>query len=207
MINFLIDSIFIAFGCRIFQHTVCIPLGTNCAPRFAGVFFHTYEAEFVQELLRKGDKKSATSFNYTFRCMGDVLSLNNKNFINFLRLIYSVEFVVKNTTDSPYSASYLGLYREHDINGTLKTKLYDKRDGFNFRIINFSFLDRNIPSSSAYGVCMSQLIRYSKTCNFYQDFLHRSGLLTRKLFSQGFLETRFLFNVLFSSYVIWWIRE
>jgi len=41
-----------------------------------------------------------------------------------------------------------------------------------------------------YGVYMSQLIRYSRTCNSYQDFLQRSVMLTRKLLSQGFIESR-----------------
>jgi len=43
-----------------------------------------------------------------------------------------VELVVKDTTDSPNLASYLDLYLEHDITGTLTTKLYDKLDSFKF---------------------------------------------------------------------------
>jgi len=66
-----------------------------------------------------------------------------------------VELEVKDTTDSPNSASYLDLYLEHDINGTLTTKFYDKRDDFNFPIVNYPFLDSNIPSSPAYVVCRS----------------------------------------------------
>jgi len=69
-----------------------------------------------------------------------------------------VELVVKDTTDSPNSASYLDLYLEHDINGTLTTKLYDNCDDF-----NYPFLDSNTPLSHAYGVYMSQLIRYLRT--------------------------------------------
>jgi len=140
------------------------------------IYFYSYKAEFVQEILRKGEKKLAQSFNYTFRYIDDV--------------IYPVELVVKDTTDSPKSAFYLDL--EHDINCTLqlKTKFYDKRDDFNFPIVNYPFLDSNIPPSPAYGVYMLQLNRYSRTCNSYQDFLNRSVLLTRKLLSQGFIETR-----------------
>jgi len=123
-----------------------------------------------------------------FRYINDVLSLNHKNFSNFLHLIYSVELVVKDTTDYPNSASYLNLYLEHDIYGTLTTKLYDKRNDFTFLIVNYPFLDTNIPSSPAYGVYMSQLIRYSRTCNSYHDFIHRSVLLTRKLLSQSFID-------------------
>jgi len=150
----------------------------------------SYKAEFFQELLRKGEKKLAQSFNYTFRFIDDILSLNNNSFSNFLHLIYPVELVVNDTTDSHNSASYLDLYLEHGINGTLTTTLYDKRDDFNFPIINYPFLDSNTPSSPAYGVYMSQMIRYSRTCNSYQEFLHRSVLLTRKLPNQGFIETR-----------------
>jgi len=73
--------------------------------------------------------------------------------------------MVKDTTDSPNSASYLDLYLEHDINGTLTSKLYDKRDDFSFPVVNYPFLNSNIPSSSAYGIYMSQLIRYSRTLN------------------------------------------
>jgi len=51
-----------------------------------------------------------------------------------------VDLVVKDITDSPNSASYLNLYLEHDINGTLTTKLYDKRDDFNFPIGNSCIL-------------------------------------------------------------------
>jgi len=49
--------------------------------------------------------------------------------------------VVKDTTDSPNSASYLDLYLEHDINRTLTSNLYDKRDDFNFLIVSYPFLD------------------------------------------------------------------
>jgi len=105
-------------------------------------------------------------------------------------LKHLVELVVKNKTDSPNSTSYLDLYLEYDINGTLTTKLYDKRDDFNFLIVNYPFLDSNIPSSSLYVVYISQLIRYWRTCNSYQDFRHRSLLLTSKLLSQGSIETR-----------------
>jgi len=38
-----------------------LPMGTNCAPLLDGLFSHSYEAEFVQELLRKGEKKLTRS--------------------------------------------------------------------------------------------------------------------------------------------------
>jgi len=66
-------------------------------------------------------------------------------------------------------------------------KLYDKRDDFNFPILNFPFIYYNIPAALIYGVYISQLIRYSRACGSYQNFLDKGWLLTRKLLNQGFL--------------------
>jgi len=189
MVNFLID-VFVEFGGRLYQQTIGIPMGTNCAPLLADLFLYTYEAEFMQQLLHQGDKTVAKSFNYTFRYIDDVLSLNNQHFANYLHLIYPPELEIKDTTDSPNSASYLDLFLEYDTHNQLTTRLYDKRDDFNFPIVNFPFLCSNIPSPPAYGVYISQLIRYSRACSKYQDFLHRSVLLTKKLLSQGFVATK-----------------
>ena len=65
--------------------------------------------------------------------------------------------------------------------------LYDKRDDFNFPIVNFPFICSNIPAAPVYGVHISQMIRYSRACGSYQDFLDRGLLLPRKLLNQGFL--------------------
>ena len=101
--------------------------------------------------------------------------------------IYPPELEIKDTTDTSKSASYLDRYLKIDNDGQLKSKLYDKRDDFNFPIVNFPFLCSNIPAAPAYGVYISQLIRYSRACITYSDFLERALLLTRKLLNQGFL--------------------
>ena len=186
MLNFLIDNIFVTFGGRVFQQTVGIPMGTNCAPLLADLFLYYYEADFMQELLRKKDKKLAISFNSTFRYIDDVLSLNNSKFGDYVDRIYPIELEIKDTTDTVKSASYLDLHLEIDNEGRLKTKLYDKRDDFSFPIVNFPFLSSNIPAAPAYGVYISQLIRYSRACISYHDFLDRGLLLTRKLLNQEF---------------------
>jgi hypothetical protein len=58
---------------------------------------------------------------------------------------------------------------------------------FNFLIVNFPFICSNIPAAPAYRVYLSQMIRYSRACGSYQDFLVRGLLLTKKLLNQGFL--------------------
>ena len=187
MLEFLIDNIFVMFGGRIFQQTVGIPMGTNCAPLLADLFLNSYEADFIQGLLKKNEKKLARSFNFTFRYIDDVLSLNNFRFGDFVDRIYPIELEIKDITDADRSASYLDLHLEIDNEGRLRTKLYDKRDDFNFPIVNFPFICCNIPAAPTYGVYISQRIRYSRACGSYQDFLDRGLLLTKKLLNQGFL--------------------
>jgi hypothetical protein len=74
--------------------------------------------------------------------------------------------------------------------GRLRTELYDKRDDFNFPIVKFPFIISNIPGAPACSVYISQLIRYSRACGSYQDFLDRGLLLTRQLLDQGFLSVK-----------------
>jgi hypothetical protein len=146
--------------------------------------FFSYEAEFIQVLLKKNEKKLARSFNFTFRYIDDVLSLNNSRFGDFVDRIYPIEFEIKNTTDTDRSASYIDLHLEIDSRGRLRRKLYDKRDDFNVPIVNFPFICSNFSTAPAYGVYISQMIRYSGACCSYQDFLDRGLLLTWKLLNQ-----------------------
>jgi hypothetical protein len=175
------------FGGRVFQQTGGIPMGTNCAPLLADLFFYSYEAYFIQGLLKKNEKKLARSSNFAFRYIDDVLSLNNSRFGDFVDRIYTIELEIKDTTGTIRSASFLELHLKIESKGRLRTKLYDKRDDFNFSIVNFPFICSNIPAAPAYGVYISQLIRYSRACGFYQDFLDIGLLLTMKLLNQWFL--------------------
>jgi hypothetical protein len=145
------------------------------------------ELKLSRKHLKKNEKKLARSFNFTFRYIDDVLSLNNSRFGDFVDRIYPIELEIKDTTDTDRSASYLDLHLEIDSEGRLRTKLYDKRDDFNFPIVNFPFICSNIPAAPAYGVYISQMMRYSRACGSYQDFLDRGLLLIRKLLNQGFL--------------------
>jgi hypothetical protein len=146
--------------------------------------FFSYKAEFIQVLHKKNEKKLARSFNFTFRYIDDVLSLNNSRFGDFVDRIYPIEIEIKNTTDTDRSASYIDLHLEIDSRGRLRRKLYDKRDDFNVPIVNFPFICSNFSTAPAYGVYISQMIRYSGACCSYQDFLDRGLLLTWKLLNQ-----------------------
>ena len=84
-----------------------------------------------------------------------------------------------------HSASYLDLLLSIGGDGQLHTSLYDNRDDFNFHITNFPFLNSNIASSPAYGVFISQIIRYARASSSYECFILRAVRFSIKLLGQG----------------------
>ena len=56
MIEFLVDNIYVRFGGQLFRQTVGIPMGTNCAPLLADLFFYSYENEFLDKLITEANE-------------------------------------------------------------------------------------------------------------------------------------------------------
>jgi hypothetical protein len=105
------------FGGHVFQQTVGIHMGTNCVHLLADLFLYSYEADFIQGILKKNGKKLARSLNFTFRYIDDILSLNNSMFGDFVDRIYPIDLEIKDTTDTDMSASYLNVHLEIDSEG------------------------------------------------------------------------------------------
>ena len=127
------------------------------------LFFVFSASSCLLDLRLQGQK--ALSFNLSFRYIDDGLSLNSNKFWDYVKVIYPKELEIKDTTDKPSSAPNRDLNLEIENRGRLSTKLYDKRDDLTFPIVNFPFLCGNIPAAPAYGVNISQLIRYSRACD------------------------------------------
>ena len=71
-------------------------------------------------------------------------------------------------------------------NGFVSSKIYDKRDDFDFDIVNFPFLDGDVPLRPSYGVYIYQLIRFARVFGHVEDFNARNKCLTAKLLKQGY---------------------
>ena len=71
-------------------------------------------------------------------------------------------------------------------NDIVSTKIYDKRDDFDFEILNFPFLDGDVPRSISYGIYISQLIRFARASSIVADCNTCNKLLTEKLLKQGY---------------------
>ena len=70
-------------------------------------------------------------------------------------------------------------------NDTVSTKIYDKRDDFDFDIVNFLFLEGDVPRRTSYWVYISQLIRIASASCILSDFNCRIKALAAKLLRQG----------------------
>ena len=70
--------------------------------------------------------------------------------------------------------------------GTGSAKIYDKRDDFDFDIVNFPFLDGDVRRRTSYGLYISQLIRFARGSSNLNDFNYRDKALTAKLLRQGY---------------------
>ena len=185
MVEFLIDNIFVKFGGCLFRQVIGIPMGTNCAPLLADLFLYSYESEFLDNMMKDGHRKLARSFNLCYRYIDILIVFDNKKFGDYVKEICPSQLNVEKVNTSDHLANYLDLTFIIESNNRLYTKLYDKRDDFDFHIVNFLFLSSNIPSSLSYGVYISQLIRYARCCSYYDDFGYRHKLLVHRLLSHG----------------------
>ena len=95
-----------------------------CAPLLVDLFLYSYESEFLQKFVKDKKIHEARAFNFTYRYIDDVLSINNSRFAEFLSLIYPPELGVKETTDTASSASFLDLYLELDDSGQILCTIY-----------------------------------------------------------------------------------
>ena len=122
--------------------------------------------------------------------MDDLIVFNNKTFLDYLKEIYPSQLTVEKANKSDHLADYFDLTFIIDSGGKLSATLYDKRDDFDFHIVNFPYLSNNIPSGPSYGMYISQLIRYARCCSHYDDFRCRHGCLVDRLLSQGYIALR-----------------
>ena len=136
-------------------------MGTNCAPLVANLFLFCYERDFMLSLSDDNQSGVIEAFNSTSRYLDDLLNIDNNFFDSMVNRIYPSELQLNKTNVSDAEASFLDLHLSIS-DGFVKTKIYDKRDDFDFDIVNFPFLDGDVPRSASYGVYISQLIRFAR---------------------------------------------
>ena len=125
------------------------------------------------------------AFKSTSRHLDDLLNIVNIQFEHMVHRIYPAELQLNKANSSDTEAAFLDLNLSIH-NDIVSTKIYDKRDDFNFDIVIFPFLDGDVPQRPSYGVYISQLIRFARVSSRVTDFNNRTNFLTAKHLKQGF---------------------
>ena len=107
---------------------------------------------------REGSPSTSKS---TSRYLDDLLNIDNPYFEGMVNRIYPPELQLNKANTSDTEAPFLDLHLSIS-NGFVSSKIYDKRDDFDFDIVNFPFLDGDGPRSTSYGVYISQLILFAR---------------------------------------------
>ena len=113
------------------------------------------------------------------------MNIDNNFFDSMVNRIYPSELQLNKANVSDAEASFLDLHLSIS-DGFVKTEIYDKRDDFDFDIVNFPFIDGDVPRSASYGVYISQLIRFARVSSHVDDFNTRNKVLTAKPLRQGY---------------------
>ena len=182
---YLLDNIYIRFGTKLYRQIVGIPMGTNCAPLVADLCLFCYERDFMTSLSGVKQAEIIEAFKSTSRYLDDLLNIDNPYFEGMVNHIYPPELQLNKANISDTEAPFLDLHLSIS-NGFVSSKIYDKRDDFDFDIVNFPFLDGDVPHSNSYWVYISQLIRFARVSSHVVDFNARNKSLTAKLLQQGY---------------------
>ena len=115
-------------------------MGTYCAPFVADLFLFCYERDFMTSLSDVKQAELIEAFKSTSRYLDDLLNINNPCFEGMVNRIYPSELQLNKAytsdTESPFWIC---------IDLFVLSKIYHERDDFDFDIVNFPFLDGDVP--------------------------------------------------------------
>jgi hypothetical protein len=200
MIDALIDSMFVQFGETIYQQTVGVPMGTNCAGFLANLYCFTYELEFMERLISQGHFEVALSFQRCQRYIDDLLCLDVEKFEEFMYQtegntfgIYPAKFLSLSPEKNSCSCvPYMDIALRFSRSRGLYTAIYDKRLESKYadiHVIRYPDCSSILASLAKYGIVTSQLHRFAKRCTRVSDFTYNVALVIYRMKLKGYRET------------------
>ena len=115
-------------------------MGTNYAPVVADSFLFCYDSDFLTSLSDVKQTEIIEAFKSTSRYLDDLLNIGNPYFEGIVNRIYPPELQLNKANTSDTEAPFLDLHLSIS-NGFVSSKIDDKRDDFDFDVVNFSILD------------------------------------------------------------------
>ena len=158
----LIALLNLSSWCLVMVERLFLTVPRGCL-QFVIVVFpdHTHLLFFMLSLSYNNQTDIIEALNSTFRYLDDLLNIDNPYFEQMVGQISPTELQLNKANSSDTEAPFLDLNLSI-TNGIVSSTSYDKRDNFNFEVVNFPFLDGDVPCSPSYGVYISQLIRFAR---------------------------------------------
>ena len=182
---FYLKILFLEMKFSIYLNRRVFVMGAYYTPLVADLFLFCNERDVMTSLSDNTQADIIEAFNVTSRYLDDLLNIDNPYIEGMVTQIYpnELQFNKANSTDT--EAAFLDLHVLVS-NGFASSKIYDKRDDFDFDIVTFPFLDGDVPSAPFYDVYISQLIRFARVSSQLADFSARNKTLTAQLPQQGY---------------------
>ena len=197
-IHCLINNTYFSFGELVFKQHIGIPMGTDCAPFLANLFLHFCESDFISKNLSI-NYSNVKLLNCSARYIDDISVFNDHGFFeDNCDLIYPESQILKRVNSNDQEADILDMTVKI-VNGKFVTKLFDKRDNFDFKVYNFPHASSNISKNVINGIINSQILRYLNICTHADEFWSNTHILFSNLRDRGhskrFLKKCFLNNL------------
>ena len=158
-LSYHFDNIYIRFSNKLYRQIVGIPMGKTCASLVADLFLFSYERDFMNSLSDDNQADIIEAFNSTSRYLDGLLNIDIPYFEEMVNKIYSPELQLNKANTSDTEAPFFDLHLSIS-NGLVSSKLYNKRDDFDFDIVNFPFFWMVMFLRHSNRVYISQLIRF-----------------------------------------------
>ena len=130
------ENLYMQFDDMVYLQIVGIPMGTNCAPLIADLFLYCYERDFMSNLEQSKRFDFVYKFNDTSRYLDDIFTIDNPAFAEHIPDIYPRDFQLNKANTSDKETSFLDLNIKV-IDNNIHNSVYDKRNDFEFPIVNF----------------------------------------------------------------------
>jgi len=183
-IAFIMENCFFTVGNRIYRQVIGILMGPDPAPFFANFFLAFYETKYIK-VLRQKDPGKARKYKHIARYIDDLIAPNDNNeFLNSFLEIYPPELQLNKENSSDDMATFLDLDIKI-VDNKFVTKLYDKRDSYNFDIVRLPHKCSNIPSKMFYNTLGAEILRVCRATSAFDSFKASVCSLINRVIRQG----------------------
>ena len=190
LVDFIVDNSYVVYQGQVYRQIIGIPMGTNCAPDLANIYLHVFEYDYIHSLIDNQNYDLAAKLSNLFRYQDDLIVFeDDRMFETIIRDMYPPVMELENTNLSPCKVNYLDMTISVH-RGKYFYKSFDKRNDFGFEIINYPDLRGNIPKRPAYGVFISQLVRFCSINRSVHHYKRDIEILVKKLLLKGFSKVR-----------------